>query len=59
MNYQECDAGAASCDWQESDDNAAACAQIERDQREAALDAEFQAWTARMVLATELEPEPF
>lgn len=59
MNYQDFDAGAASCDWQESDDNAAACAQIERDQREAALDAEFQAWTARMALATELEPEPF
>lgn len=59
MNYQGFDAGAASCDWQESDDNAAACAQIERDQREAALDAEFQAWTARMALATELEPEPF
>lgn len=59
MNYQKFDAGAASCDWQESDDNAAACAQIERDQREAALDAKFQAWTERMKLATELEAAPF
>lgn len=59
MNYQEFDAGAPACDWQDSQDSAVASAQIERDQREAALDAEFQAWTARMALATELEAAPF
>ncbi len=59
MNYQEFDAGAPACDWQESQDNAVVCAQIERDQKEAALDAEFQAWTERMKLATELEAAQF